>query len=285
MVADAPAGGINQVITNLLKSNPWGALPATNESVTFTTPFTNNSDNVIAKVDHHFKLFSLGDLLTARYFYAHGMQSFPLGMLFTGSSAPGYNTLTPTHVNIVSLSYTSIPKSNLIFEVRGGYNRFLQQFLPQDIGFNPDTTFGLDTLPPGYSTRDTGLPTITIYNPSGLYSFSPIGATASDSRGRVDTNYQLFGNVSLTEGRHSFKAGYEWRRTFINSFIDSGHRGKLVFNSLNDFLAGQIDGGASAEGEGTRYSYQNGRGAYLLDSWHMSSKITPTTACGGTISA
>ena len=260
-------------------------MPASNESETFTTPFRNVSDNVIAKVDHHFKLFSLGDLLTARYFYAHGMQSFPLGMLFTGSSAPGYNTLTPTHVNIVSLSYTSIPKSNLIFEIRGGYNRFLQQFLPQDIGLNPNTAFGLNTLPPGFSTRDLGLPTIRRWR-----NFSPIGATASDARGRVDTNYQLFGNVSLTEGRHSFKAGYEWRRTFINSFIDSGHRGKLVFSGhtdpitsqvyspLEDFLAGNPNTNpsisTSAQGDGTRYSYQNGMGAYLTDSWHVTSNIT-----------
>jgi len=274
IAAATPAGGINPVIAALLKSSPWGALPASNESETFTTPFSNNSDNIIAKVDQHLKLFSQGDLLTARYFYAHGMQSFPLGMLFTGSSAPGFNTSTPTHVNIVSLSYTSIPKSNLIFEIRGGYNRFLQQFLPQDIALNPDTAFGLDTLPPGYSTHDMGLPTIGIANPNGVNKFSPIGATGSDARGRVDTNYQIFGNVSLTEGRHSFKGGFEWRRTFINSFIDSGHRGSLSFNSLNDFLAGQIDGGSSAAGNGTRYSYQNGMGAYLTDSWRVSSRIT-----------
>ncbi len=261
-------GTINPVIKNLLKTNPWGTLPLTGGSETFTTPFTNNSDNIIAKADQHLQLFSPGDLLTGRYFYSHGMQSFPLGMLYTGSSAPGYNTSTPTHVNIVSLSYTSIPKPNLIVEVRGGYNRFLQQFLPQDNSLNPNSAFGLNTLPPNFSSRDMGLPTIDI----GAYS--PIGATASDSRGRIDTNYQLFGNVSLVKGRHSYKAGYEWRRTFINSFIDSGHRGKLVFDTLDNFLAGNIDGGSSAEGEGTRYSYQNGMGAYLLDSWHMSSRIT-----------
>ena len=189
-------------------------------------------------------------------------------MLYTGSSAPGYNTSTPTHVNIASLSYTSIPKPNLIVEVRGGYNRFLQQFLPQDTGLNPNTAFGLNTLPPDFSPRDLGLPTIVV----GAYS--PVGATASDARGRVDTNYQLFSNVSLTEGRHSFKAGAEWRRTFINSFINSGHRGKLTFGTLDDFLAGNIGGGSSAEGEGTRYSYQNGAGVYFLDSWRMNPKIT-----------
>jgi hypothetical protein len=293
VTANTPAGGINPVIKKLLDSEPWGVLPQTGGNVTFTTPFSNNSDNIIAKVDQHLKLFSPGDLLTARYFYAHGMQSFPLGMLYTGSSAPGFNTSTPTHVNIVSLSYTSIPKPNLIFEIRGGYNRFLQQFLPQDIGLNPFTAFGLNTLPDGYSSRDLGLPTITVSgidSKGNTFSYSPIGATGSDSRGRVDTNYQLFGNVSLVKGRHSYKAGVEWRRTFINSFIDSGHRGKLVFSGhsvtdpntqktttfsgLQDFLAGYIDGGSSADGNGTRYSYQNGGGAYLLDSWHLTSKVT-----------
>jgi hypothetical protein len=274
-IADkTPVGGINPVIQSLLASKPWGTLPAAGDgSETFTTPFSNNSDNIIAKADQHLKLFSPGDLLTGRYFYSHGMQSFPLGMLYTGSSAPGFNTSTPTHVNIVSLSYTSIPKSNLIVELRGGYNRFLQQFLPQDIGLDPNAEYGLNTLPPGYGPRDLGLPTIVVYGDNGQYS--PIGATGSDSRGRIDTNYQLFGNVSLTQGRHSFKAGYEWRRTFINSFIDSGHRGKLIFNSLDDFLAGSIDPTSiSAEGAGTRYSFQNGSGAYLLDSWHMNSRFT-----------
>ena len=194
---------INPVIQSLLDSKPWGTLPATGGSETFTTPFLNNSDNVIAKVDQHLQLFSPGDLFTGRYFYSHGMQSFPLGMLYTGSSAPGYNTTTPTHVNIASLSYTSIPKPNLIVEVRGGYNRFLQQFLPQDIGLNPDTSLWSQHSAAGLSPRATW-----DCRPIDRFGgYSPIGATASDSRGRVDTNYQLFGNVSLVKGRHSFKAG------------------------------------------------------------------------------
>ena len=261
-------GVINPVIQSLLNAKPWGPLPATGGSETFTTPFSNDSDNLIAKLDQHLHLFSPADLFTARYFFSHGRQSFPLGMLFTGSSAPGYNTITPTHVNIVSMSYTSVPAPNVIFEIRGGYNRFLQQFLPQDQGLNPDTEYGLNTLPPGFQPQDLGLPTIDVA------AYSPIGATASDARGRIDTNYQLFGNVSVMKGPHSFKAGYEWRRTFINSFILSGHRGKLVFSSLDDFLSGTIDGGSSADGYATRYSYQNNSGAYLLDSWRMSSRIT-----------
>ncbi|HVJ05115.1 MAG TPA: carboxypeptidase regulatory-like domain-containing protein [Candidatus Saccharimonadales bacterium] len=276
--AFAATNTINPVIQNLLNRHPWGTLPTLADptidqvSTTFTTPFVNNSDNLILKLDQHLHLLSSNDLLTGRYFYSHGTQSFPLGMLNTGSSAPGFNTSTPTHVNIVSLSYTSLPKSNLIFELRGGYNRFLQDFLPQDINFDP-TSIGLNTLPPGFSpSRDLGLPTISISSATGAYS--PIGATGSDARGRIDTNYQLFGNVTYNKGRHSYKMGYEWRRTFINSFIDSGHRGKLSFSNLDDFLTGTIDGGGSAAGSGTRYSYQNNSGIYFQDSWRYTPRIT-----------
>ncbi|WP_420239659.1 carboxypeptidase regulatory-like domain-containing protein [Telmatobacter bradus] len=268
---NTPSTGINPVMANILAAKPWGTLPASNESVTYTTPFHNSSDNMIAKIDQHLNLINSGDLLTGRFFYSHGIQSFPLGMLYTGSSAPGFNTTTPTHVSVASLSYTTVPRSNLIVELRGGYNRFLQQFLPQDRGLNPETKYGLDTLPTGYTSYDLGLPTITIEG-----GYSPIGATASDSRGRVDTNYQGFGNVSLTQGHHSFKAGIEFRRTFINSFINSGHRGKLYFDSLEDFLAGTPDSSqsSSAEGYGKRYSYQNGGGVYFLDSYHLNAHLT-----------
>jgi len=297
----ANAGGMNSVIKSLLARNPWGALPATGTGpapATFTTPFLNNSDNLILKLDQHLHLFSPGDLLTARYFYSHGTQSFPLGMLNTGGSAPGFNTQTPTHVNIASLSYTSVPKSNVVVELRGGYNRFLQDFLPQDAKFDP-RSIGLDTLPPGFNSHDFGLPTISIAG------YSPIGATASDARGRIDTNYQLFGNISITKGKHNYKMGYEWRRTFINSYIDSGHRGKLSFvntyqtdasgnpildasgnplllnSALQNFLLGNISGGGSSADCGpspncssTRYTYQNGTGAYFQDSWRLTNRLT-----------
>jgi hypothetical protein len=269
IAANTPEGGVNPVIQNLLNANPWGALPQSNGAEIFSTPFTNISDNAIIKADQHLKFFSPEDLFSGRYFYAHGLQHFPLGMLSTGSSAPYYDTVTPTHINIVSLSYTSIPRSNLIIEVRGGYNRFLEQFLPIDSGLNPNTAYGLNSLPPNFTKYDLGLPTISV---SG---YSTIGSGTTDARSRVDSNYQLFGNVSLTKGRHAFKTGYEWRRTFINSFINSGHRGSLVFDSLGDFLAGDLaSSSASAYGASTIYSYQNGGGAYFMDGWHVNSRIT-----------
>jgi len=123
-------GAINPVINSLLGSKPWGTLPATGGNATFTTPFLNNSDNVIAKVDQHLKLFSPGDLLTGRYYYSHGMQSFPLGMLYTAAARRASTPRPHARQYRFALVYFD-SKPNLIVEVRGGYNRFLQQFLPR----------------------------------------------------------------------------------------------------------------------------------------------------------
>jgi hypothetical protein len=255
----------NPVMMSVLALNPWG----TYNNGAFTMPFNNNINSLIFKVDQHLNWFSDSDLLTGRYYRGSSTQLFPLGMLTNNGII--YDTQSPNTVNIVSLSYTSAPKSNLIWEVRGGYNRFLQDFWPQDSTFNP-LSIGLDTLPPGSTSRDFGLPTITVGD------YSAIGATSSVSRGRVDTNYDLFGNVSYTLGTHALKWGYEWRRTFIDSFIDSGHRGSLDFDSLQDFLLGNIDTSSSltgsAAGYSTRDTYQNADGLYLQDSWRASRRLT-----------
>jgi hypothetical protein len=265
ILANAPTPGvyssINPVIQGILAQHPWG----TYNNGAFTMPFNNNIDSLIFKVDQHLHLFSDSDLLTGRYYRGSSNQTFPFGML--ASNGDIYEVTSPNVVNIVSLSYTSAPKSNLIWEVRGGYNRFQQDFYPQDSTFDP-TSIGLDTLPPGYNSHDLGLPFINV---SG---YTSIGANSGISRGRIDTNYDLFANASLTEGTHSFKWGYEWRRTFIDSFMDSGRRGTLNFASLPDFLAGNVDSGNSAAGSGTRDTYQNSDGLYLQDSWRATSHLT-----------
>src|SRR2546423_1728149 len=66
-----------------------------------------------------------------------------------------YNTLTPTPVHVLSLSYTLVKSPRLLIEFRGGWNRFFETFFPQDQNFNP-STIGLDN---GVTNpRDFGVP-------------------------------------------------------------------------------------------------------------------------------
>ena len=268
IIANTPVGGINPVIQRLLDRNPWGPLPASGSGdVQFNVPFYNRVDSMIVKLDQHLGGHNKHDLLTGRYFFGDSIQSFPLALVGAGNAAPGYNTVTPTRVNILSLSYTKLLSSALVLEFRGGWNRFAEDFFPEDRNFNP-ASIGLNTLPTGTGDQDFGLPLI------GVGGYSSIGANTTVPRGRVDTNWQYFTNASWTKGSNSFKFGYEFRRTFVNGFFDNGVRGRLSFSDLGSFLAGIPSGGRSARGDTKRGTFQNNHGLYVQDNWRLTPRLT-----------
>ena len=262
------AGGINPVIANLLARNPWPSpnipLDANGHNMLATTRFMNRIDNMIDKVDRHFKS---GDVLTGRYYFGDSDQSFPLALV-GGGNLPGYNTITPTRVQLASVSFTHLVGPRLLFEFRGGYNRFAEDFYPEDMSFDP-RSIGLNTVHGG----DTGLPEILVAGEATL------GANTSVPRGRIDTNWQYFTNVSYTQGRNNWKFGYEFRRTFVNGYFDNGFRGRLLFPDLESFLAGIPSGNLTtsnhaAQGDSRRGTYQNSDGLYLVDTMKLSRKLT-----------
>lgn len=270
----ALGGPRNPIIAQILARNPW---PAPNISVplfdpspnlSVTTPALNDIDTFTVKIDH---TFTPNDQLTGRYYFANSDQSFPLALL-GGNVLPGFNTVTPTRVQIASISYLKILSTNKVNEFRFGYNRFRQGFFAEDGDFDP-RSIGLLT---GVSNpRDFGLPFIRIRNdPNFGSSLASIGANLSVPRGRISTNWQFIDNFSLKLKAHDIKMGYEFRRTFINSFFDAGYRGRLDFESLADFLAGRLSGGRSATGDSQRGTFQNSHSFFIQDSWKLRSNLT-----------
>lgn len=260
-------GATNPVIAALLARNPW---PAPNRPVALfdptpnllvTTRALNDVDSLIAKVDHS---FDEKNQLAVRYFFGDSEQSFPLAIL-SGGVLPGYNTETPTTVNLVAISYLWIPSDTIVNEIRFGYNRFDETFFPEDADFDP-RSIGLNTGIQG--PQDFGLPQIRVAG------FAPIGATLSVPRGRVDTNWHVLDNLSWKSGSHAVKLGYEFRRTFVNGFFDAGYRGRLDFDSLEDFLAGRLAGGRSARGDSRRGTFQNSHGVFVQDTWRVRKDVT-----------
>src|SRR4029079_7606557 len=118
------------------------------------TRFDNRVDSLIAKIDQR---VGAGDLLTVRYFLGDSDQSFPLGLL-GGGVLPGYNTDTPTTVNLLSGSFTHIFTPRVLFEARGGFNRFAEDFFPEDRDFDPRSV-GLNTVT---DPQDFGLPLLRV---------------------------------------------------------------------------------------------------------------------------
>jgi hypothetical protein len=284
IAADEATITLDPVIAALLARNPW---PMPNISVLYdpsnsslnydkgcptgnnlalSTLFSNSVDSFIGKVDHN---LNANNLLTGRYYFGNSNQSFPFAQL-AGGLLPGFNTTTPTRVQLVSLSYVKVVNANQVNEARLGWNRFVEGFFPQDQNFNP-STIGLDTGVT--SPYDFGLPKIS------LAGFSVIGATNSVPRSRVDSNWHFIDNYSWKAGRHDIKFGYEFRRTTIQLIQDNTFRGKLNFPDISSFLegfpsGGSPDGGKITQGDSKRHSFENNHGFYIQDSFRWTSRLT-----------
>lgn len=260
----ANGGAVNPVVRALLDRRPWPAPnqapDANGNNLQATTLFKNRVDSALGKIDQN---FGAADLLTVRYFFGDSDQSFPLGLL-GGGFLPGYNTETPTTVHLLSGSFTHVVSPKLLFEVRAGLNRFDETFFPEDADFDPRSA-GLNTVS---DPQDFGLPLIRV---SG---YANAGANLSLPRGRVDSNYQAFTNLSYSSGRHTWKAGYEFRRTTVDGFFDAGYRGRLDFDSLEDFVAGRLAGGRQARGDSRRFTFQNNHSFYAQDAMQASRSVT-----------
>ncbi|HSZ63264.1 MAG TPA: TonB-dependent receptor [Terriglobales bacterium] len=268
---DAPLTGINPIIQNILNTNPWGPLPAVGndpQGLTYTeevnAPSSNRLDSLIAKIDQH---IGQNDLLTGRYYFGDSSQSAPLAIV-GGDVLPGFNTVVPTRVQVVSLSYTHVITPRLLSEIRGGWNRFAESFSAQDSSLNP-ASLGLNTANSDFTSADYGLPVINVGG------FAGMGSSKSVPRGRVDSNVHYLSNFAYNRGAHNWKFGYEFRRTTVNQYFDLNHRGTLDFSSLSDFLAGNITGGGSqTAGSSHRHTYQNSFAFYLQDNFRVSHRLT-----------
>jgi carboxypeptidase family protein len=260
----ANGGAVNPVVRGILDRHPWPAPnqapDANGNNLQATTLFRNRVDSVLGKIDQH---AGAADLLTVRYFFGNSDQSFPLGLL-GGGFLPGYNTETPTTVHLVSGSFTHVVSPHLLFEVRAGLNRFDETFTPEDKAFDPGSV-GLNTVT---DPRDFGLPLIRV---SG---YANAGSNLSLPRGRVDSNYQAFTNATYTAGRHTWKTGYEFRRTTVDGYFDAGYRGRLDFDSLEDFVAGRLSGGRQARGDSRRFTFQNNHSLYVQDAFQATRRVT-----------
>jgi len=289
-VGTAPDGSLdptqsnNAVIQALLARHPW---PAPNiasavanaecPNASVISPSSNRVDSLIAKIDHS---FNPGNLVTGRYYFGDSDQSFPLALTASGGQLPGFNTFTPTRVQLVSLSYVRTLGSSKVNELRYGWNRFAEGFFPEDRAFHP-SSIGLNT---GTGFADQGLPIILLsgvplpnspdpLNPNTV-SVAQLGATSSVPRHRVDTNSQLIEGFSWKINKHDLKMGFEFRRTTIQQFFNKYFRGRLSFDTLADFLDGTVDGGFQYFGNSTRHTAENSYGLYFQDSFRISPRLT-----------
>jgi Carboxypeptidase regulatory-like domain/TonB-dependent Receptor Plug Domain len=275
------------VIPALLARHPWpapnlkkGAALGDAGIASVVSPSYNKLTSFIAKIDQN---FNTNNNLTGRYFFGDSVQSFPLALTATGGQLPGFNTFTPTRVQLVSISYTRTIGSTKVNELRYGWNRFAEGFFPADQNFHP-SSIGLCpattlTGPTGCTggLNDSGLPIILVnglLTPAGsTTSAAQLGATSSVPRHRFDSNNQVLDNFSWKINKHSVKFGVDFHRTSVQQYFDKYFRGRIK-SSINDFLAGVVDSGFQYFGPSTRHTFENNFGFYAQDSFHLTQRLT-----------
>ncbi len=130
-----------------------------------------------------------------------------------------------------------------------------------NLGFPPDRgsplLFGSAPVPPEQATNPGLNQTVeTAYGsfgpfgvtgPLGQLEIAPYSRRGIDvfnfPQGRVDNTYQLSDFVTLTGTRHTWKVGFDFRRTELNSFSDRNSRPLLYFG--NGRIADTSDSGCS----------------------------------------
>jgi outer membrane receptor protein involved in Fe transport len=243
----------------------------------------NNLDNFILKLDHRFNAVHS---FAIRYAFGQSDQQFPLGSLGgygSGSRLPDFAQISPTRVQVISLSFLSSFSASHFNEVRFGYTRFRNSFTSLD-ALHPISGV------PDIGTDFTGLPEIDF---SGY--IENLGATAySIPRARVSQNYQILDNFTWIRGVHTFKFGGEFRRAWVSAYNDNLERGLIVFgptglaidpitDTLANFYLGSFcdptgencPGSAAGNiGNTQRTTYNNGFALFGQDQYRLRPNLT-----------
>ncbi len=258
---------LDQVLDFFPVPNPDGTL-------NYSSQDKNDIDSLIGRVDYS---FNPNWVLTGRYAFSRSEQVFPLGSLGgfgSGSRIADFAQVSPTRVQVVSLSLLTAIGLNRVNEVRLGYSRYRTSFSSLDSNFDPNS-IGLNT-----GTGETGLPEFDF---AGV--IENLGATAfSIPRGRVSQTWQILDNFTWNPGAHSFKFGGEFRHASVNAFNDNLGRGLFTFSPsgldpdpvvdvLSRFYLGRSFVLANY-GDTRRLTTNNGFSMFAQDDWRVTRNVT-----------
>lgn len=182
------------------------------------------------------------------------------------------------HERSVALSWDDTVRSNLLNELRFGFNRDYAHSDPVGVqlGTSDAAKYGLNGIPAGPNTA--GLPPIEV---NGLVR---LGTSPWRPQFQISQVWQILDNLSWLKASHSFKFGYEHRRA-SNNFLDiRAPQGEIGANGIYvtkgafgvpDFLLGNIDSVVFVTPT-VVHNYQYGNSFYAQDTWRVRKNLTVT---------
>jgi hypothetical protein len=236
-------------------------------------PNTDSMNSFIVKIDHR---MNNKMQLSGRYMFSDSLQSAPAsGYQMTPPASVGspdiFNTIAPTRVQMVGLTWTYNMTANTIFDTRFNWTRY-SQILDVNNKVNP-ASLGLDTGP--LDPLDFGVPPVyssaTAGNIGGIAGY-PLST-------RPTQTYDVSEHVTWIKGRHTLKMGGNYQ--FAGSFsLRNRSRSSLsIFETdwttvLEQLLLGRLDEAARSFGDTTRHLTQPSVGLYVQDEWKVTPRVT-----------
>jgi hypothetical protein len=247
-------------------------------------PVTNVSNNGIAKIDYHANdkntingMFYLGD------YTATGEDHGFANQAFTDS--------TPVRTWTVTASWVYTPNSNVVNELRFGYDRASFGFINIDVNKFANGNGGSCAPGPAYCLNtgvtdplSGGLPNINISG-FGAGGQQILGtATNRPQYWPSSPYYDIQDSISLLKGKHSIKFGGEYTFINANSALHPYGRGLIGFpggallggssTSLEDYFSGTPSTGLLLTGNANaKLSWTNVAG-YIQDDWRVTPRAT-----------
>jgi len=260
-----PQSQFHPVSREVLEAYPRANRPGVSGNRIEVANKIENGFDVSVRVDH--RLFERTYLM-GRYSVNNTWVTDPFRTETSGASnLSGFGQTVDRFRTNLGLTLTSVIGSNMVNELRAGYNRFRQPQIP----VNPGTPAQEPLM--GY------LKTFLSYN---FFTADPVGSNAEFKRAVNVYNYM--DSLAIIHGNHQFKVGVDARRYLFNAynvgpnvFIFTGARTGTPGtpgNPMADFLLGLPTATVYFDGSPTGNTRKFEFAAFVQDDWKVTPKFT-----------
>jgi Carboxypeptidase regulatory-like domain len=218
-----PANTFDPVATQLLQRFPAPTSSGAANNFTRIGNERTDQNQFDVRLDHR---FSERDQIYGRFSFAKDLTS-PVTPLPDGSGniTTGVTGLTDTKAHSFAGNYVHVFSPRVLNELRFGYTRRAIDRQAVELDAPPSQSLQIPGIPTNGAFQNT-LPTFAI---AGLQQLGPSANTASNFRTDVT---QIFDAVSIQHGRHSIKAGIDFRWERLDVIQPPSPTGLFSFNSL-----------------------------------------------------
>ena len=273
-----PSNRFDPIMQRYLALYPQPNRPGIANNYILNPKYNDDNDQGDIKLDH---MVSARDTFMFRY--SRGDRTFIVPLNVPDVPYSGYfsaNEFLPQVINnrgaVLSHTHTFSPR--VVNEGRFGFNRLFATVTPRSEGQNLASEFGIRGVPS--DPQSNGLTVV------GITGFTALGDSFDTRRGQ--NVFHLLDNLTIIAGRHSFKMGFEHRRTQFNLGQGSSPRGSFTYNGVfsqnplsrpgtgnpfADFLLGLPDSASIGTNVRAGIRIRN-YSSFIQDDWKVSNRLT-----------